>query len=630
MWAVLMEMKMLMYGQLSPREIPRKIVDSVSSFAYISQTSGLESFVEKEGVWVDLDHKDEVIKSWQKWEKKDHEGSALNLTSSIETDTLDLRCMIPLRVRLPGVSQGDRDDDAEDDDDGKDISLRVAGGLLARERKGVRRLCEVVRRGGTGTGSRGFRSLCTRWLLLHAQLRELLADSSASSLPTSSSSSPRSRRRKKRGRKKRKRKKILVEKEEDLLWTSDYHSGCGDRDSSGGSSGGSWSLRASPCSPTSACTCAKGFPFTPIAPWCSPHPPWCLASHSLGGDSDRGEMMELQRMGWSGVPKSSSSLTSLSGSNQASPSSTPNSLTRSHRKTLNKERWRRSWGLEDSLNGSLNGSFLDSENKDDFWAAIQDNYQFLMDSQLMDSCKEAAVDLSWTQWNLSGDMANQDLCPLEGKENIIPRENENGARRQLDFHVNPNHIPWEASITKGWEALLQGDSPESSSSPDKSPRDDDDPRPPSPSNEVEGGMRRLRAWLKEVEERLQKEIQLSVPLSIVSNKILEEKIRACQVFGLLGLACMVALAQGVWDNGEQPGEYLDEGMRSQPLEAQEDLVPAESAAPGKGFRRRFGYGGGYFWPNYGWRRGWGRRRGWGGFRRRYDDDDDPLMHYGFR
>lgn len=44
------------------------------------------------------------------------------------------------------------------------------------------------------------------------------------------------------------------------------------------------------------------------------------------------------------------------------------------RKDPEQEQWRRSWGSRD-------------ENKDDFWAAIQSNYNYIMDTNLIDSCK---------------------------------------------------------------------------------------------------------------------------------------------------------------------------------------------------------------------------------------------------
>ncbi|CAG2064219.1 unnamed protein product, partial [Timema podura] len=44
------------------------------------------------------------------------------------------------------------------------------------------------------------------------------------------------------------------------------------------------------------------------------------------------------------------------------------------RRDPEQEIWRRSWGSRD-------------ENKDEFWAALQSNYNYLMDNHLIDSCK---------------------------------------------------------------------------------------------------------------------------------------------------------------------------------------------------------------------------------------------------
>jgi hypothetical protein len=44
------------------------------------------------------------------------------------------------------------------------------------------------------------------------------------------------------------------------------------------------------------------------------------------------------------------------------------------RKDPEQESWRRSWGYRD-------------ENKDEFWAALQSDYNYLMDSNLIESCK---------------------------------------------------------------------------------------------------------------------------------------------------------------------------------------------------------------------------------------------------
>nr|CAD7205080.1 unnamed protein product [Timema douglasi] len=55
-----------------------------------------------------------------------------------------------------------------------------------------------------------------------------------------------------------------------------------------------------------------------------------------------------------------------------------NSLTKKPRRDPEQETWRRSWGSRD-------------ENKDEFWAALQSNYNYLMDNHLIDSCKVLVV-----------------------------------------------------------------------------------------------------------------------------------------------------------------------------------------------------------------------------------------------
>lgn len=49
--------------------------------------------------------------------------------------------------------------------------------------------------------------------------------------------------------------------------------------------------------------------------------------------------------------------------------------------------WRRSWESHSSY--SLNGGAASSNGKDDFWAALQPNYNYIMDTNLIDSCREA-------------------------------------------------------------------------------------------------------------------------------------------------------------------------------------------------------------------------------------------------
>ncbi|XP_025835588.1 uncharacterized protein LOC108733798 isoform X2 [Agrilus planipennis] len=64
-----------------------------------------------------------------------------------------------------------------------------------------------------------------------------------------------------------------------------------------------------------------------------------------------------------------------------------NSLTKKKRKEI--EHWRRSWGSSAS------------DQKDDFWSALQANYNYIMDNQLIDNCQEANGELNLDKtWSL--------------------------------------------------------------------------------------------------------------------------------------------------------------------------------------------------------------------------------------
>lgn len=65
-------------------------------------------------------------------------------------------------------------------------------------------------------------------------------------------------------------------------------------------------------------------------------------------------------------------------------------------KKRNSERdvWRNSWGSNQSQSScSLQSNATNITGKDDFWAALQTNYNYIMDSNLLDSCKEARGEL---------------------------------------------------------------------------------------------------------------------------------------------------------------------------------------------------------------------------------------------
>lgn len=75
-----------------------------------------------------------------------------------------------------------------------------------------------------------------------------------------------------------------------------------------------------------------------------------------------------------------------------------------HRFVLQKKRdterelWRRSWGSGHSHSScSLQSSTTNTGlGKDDFWAALQTNYNFIMDTNLLDSCREARGEIEGT------------------------------------------------------------------------------------------------------------------------------------------------------------------------------------------------------------------------------------------
>ncbi|XP_044741314.1 uncharacterized protein LOC123302466 [Chrysoperla carnea] len=91
--------------------------------------------------------------------------------------------------------------------------------------------------------------------------------------------------------------------------------------------------------------------------------------------------------------KTSFSLSSLRGSNQVqtAPTRAYHSLTKK-RKQYDQEAWMRCWS----------GSMPRDENKDDFWAALQPNYNYIMDNQLIESCTEVNGELL----NLDGEMCS--------------------------------------------------------------------------------------------------------------------------------------------------------------------------------------------------------------------------------
>lgn len=70
------------------------------------------------------------------------------------------------------------------------------------------------------------------------------------------------------------------------------------------------------------------------------------------------------------------------------------------KRNSDRDLWRNSWGSAHSAHSSCSihssatmASVLAGHGKDDFWAALQTNYNYIMDTNLLDSCKEARGEL---------------------------------------------------------------------------------------------------------------------------------------------------------------------------------------------------------------------------------------------
>lgn len=71
------------------------------------------------------------------------------------------------------------------------------------------------------------------------------------------------------------------------------------------------------------------------------------------------------------------------------------------KRNSDRELWRQSWGSAHSQsscsihssNAAASNAGLSQNGKDDFWAALQTNYNYIMDTHLLDTCKEARGEL---------------------------------------------------------------------------------------------------------------------------------------------------------------------------------------------------------------------------------------------
>uniref|UniRef100_A0A336MQM1 CSON004129 protein n=1 Tax=Culicoides sonorensis TaxID=179676 RepID=A0A336MQM1_CULSO len=76
------------------------------------------------------------------------------------------------------------------------------------------------------------------------------------------------------------------------------------------------------------------------------------------------------------------------------------------------EAWRRSWGSGHShsscsLQSSATTATGSGTGKDDFWAALQTNYNYIMDTNLLESCKEARGEI---EGNIIPNVQDTDCC----------------------------------------------------------------------------------------------------------------------------------------------------------------------------------------------------------------------------
>ncbi|XP_046742430.1 uncharacterized protein LOC124409082 [Diprion similis] len=193
-----------------------------------------------------------------------------------------------------------------------------------------------------------------------------------------------------------------------------------------------------------------------------------------------------------------------------------NSLTKK-RKDPEQEQWRRSWGSRD-------------ENKDDFWAAIQSNYNYIMDTNLIDSCKEANGELAWDEgdvstlsWGLkelSGQFSElyawlgaiQELV-YSKEENVLDKSlraahteelrrkayrrrlfNEQAGKLVARAPTLRDEVAWRVDhLNTKWELVEQIMAPGEQSISDEQ----------DVSADLEHEVKCLRKWLREIESRLQ-------------------------------------------------------------------------------------------------------------------------------
>lgn len=94
------------------------------------------------------------------------------------------------------------------------------------------------------------------------------------------------------------------------------------------------------------------------------------------------------------------------------------------KRNSDRELWRQSWGSAHSQSScSIHSTNVAAGNglggKDDFWAALQTNYNYIMDTNLLDTCKEARGELEQSAGDTavnSGAVASGDDDSCDGDD----------------------------------------------------------------------------------------------------------------------------------------------------------------------------------------------------------------------
>ncbi|XP_031347043.1 uncharacterized protein LOC116173581 isoform X1 [Photinus pyralis] len=206
------------------------------------------------------------------------------------------------------------------------------------------------------------------------------------------------------------------------------------------------------------------------------------------------------------------------------------------KKKHGEEYWRRSWG-------STGGSTA-SEQKDDFWSALQANYDYIMDNQLIDNCQEANGELTMDSrmWSLKKfyiqfsdlyswlNSVQETLCGKENgsngeslrtryinevvKKNSLLEVFNEQASQLVQLHPEmEEEVTWRVMrLNSKWESIetaLGLDCKNCSL---------------HTCTDVEHELKRLRTWMKSTETRLKPLVfRVKWSKTELENKILEHK-----------------------------------------------------------------------------------------------------------